>query len=335
MSRTAAAKPLTEEEQLTNALGTAIVNRDTEQLSAAVNELGKKYTTPELEAFWKDINSDLTAEDVSWLKTNLMGQDIKEEPIQPLSQKERKRLSKLEGIIEDGFKSVENVQLKVGEALAEIDKAKLWRETHQSFQAYCEDQARWQYRFGYKRAKQLTSAAQVRQTIEVSTEVELNEKVLRELGREKDLEKRQQIVETALQENAVLTEPIIRQIRERITPPATREPKALPGSKLTVEVGDLVSIDNPESVHADKWGRLDSIAPDSKRVKVRIGASLIVFDSDEVQLERMVPPAIASRVEELCKSVHPHVREIATTFCSHHEFEQWQQDLLDYLDKVS
>lgn len=338
MARTTAIKPLTEEEQLTNALGSAIVNRDVEQLSAAINELGKRYTKDELEKFWVDIKADLTEDDIKWLTKNLMGKDVPPEPVKPLTQKERKRLEKLEASITESLRNFENLQLKVGEALTEIDANKLWRESHASFPAYCEDLIKGRHQFGYKRAKQLMSAVQVRSSVQEtleevgdSTVVELNEWTLRELGKEKDVEKRNQILREAAATSPTITATAIKEIRERITPPATRQPSQ--PTDLTIEVGTLVVIDNPESPHADQWGRLDSI--NGKRVKVRIGTQLLVFDDDEIQLSRYVPEAIAKRVEALCKSGDDHVRHLASTFTHQHEFVQWQQDLLTFLEGIS
>jgi hypothetical protein len=345
MSRTAAVtkpEPLTEEEQLINGLGTAIVNRDTDQLKAAVNELGKRYTEEELASFWKDINSDLTEEDVSWLKINLIGQDVQPEPVKPLTEREAKRLQQLETTINKSIANFEKLSLQVGEALKEIDEKQLWRGSYNSFKDYCLAQERWSnHSFGYRRARQLVSAVAVLDTVKETLEVNncspatVNEGILRELGREKDVAKRNQILQEAITTVPDITATVVRETRERISPTESKPPKALPQGDLTFQPGDLVTIDNPASPHSGKWGWLDTISPDRKRIKVKIGSTIIVFDSDEVQLEQVVLPAIASRIESLCQSAHPHVRELATTFCSHHEFEQWQQDLLDYLDKVS
>lgn len=337
MAKATAIKPLSEEEQLTNSLGAAIVNRDIEQLKATINELGKQYTKEELEKFWVNIKADLTEDDIKWLTQNLIGKDVPAEPVKPLTQKERKRLEKLEATINECITNFEKLQIQVGEALKEIDEKQLWRESYASFKDYCLAQERWnRHSFGYKRARQLVSAVEVLATVketldEESTIVDFNEGILRELGREKDIEKRNELLKAAIESNPNITASVVREIRERINPPATPEPS--PPTDLTIEVGTLVVIENPESPFADQWGRLDSI--NGKRVKVRIGTQLIVFDDDEIQLSRYVTDALAKRVEALCQSSDDHVRLIASTFTHQHQFVQWQEDLLEFLEGIS
>lgn len=70
-----------------------------------------------------------------------------------LSRTERDRLAELERTIERGLATF----IEVGSALAEIRDSRLYRETHDTFDAYCRD--RWQ--MGRHRAYQLIRSAEV------------------------------------------------------------------------------------------------------------------------------------------------------------------------------
>lgn len=86
----------------------------------------------------------------------------------------QKRRAELEQIIERGFKTF----VEVAHALAEMRDEKLYLDTHETFEAYCQD--RWKFSRQY--AYRLLSAAQV--AVNVSTIVDIpNVEIARELGR--------------------------------------------------------------------------------------------------------------------------------------------------------
>lgn len=87
------------------------------------------------------------------IQNRIVKDDNQIEGLEELSGKERMRLDELEETIEKGVQSF----VKVGNALAEIRDAKLFREEHKSFEAYCQHKFGW----GSRRAYQLIEAAAV------------------------------------------------------------------------------------------------------------------------------------------------------------------------------
>lgn len=79
-------------------------------------------------------------------------------PLTPITQEEHDRLVGLEEVIEAGLVSF----VAVGTALAEVRDGRLYRESHATFEGYC--QARWH--FTGRRAYQLMEAADVCTTVQ-------------------------------------------------------------------------------------------------------------------------------------------------------------------------
>jgi hypothetical protein len=84
-----------------------------------------------------------------------------------LSLREHERLYELETVIEGGVQTF----VEVGLALSEIRDARLYRQTHGSFEAYCEE--RWG--FSGRRGRQLMAAAEVGTIVPVSNEGQARE----------------------------------------------------------------------------------------------------------------------------------------------------------------
>ena len=72
---------------------------------------------------------------------------------QPITSSEQHRLGQCEAIIERGLKAF----IEVGEALLEIKTSSLYKQTHQTFEAYC--QARWN--IGVRQSQRYIQASQV------------------------------------------------------------------------------------------------------------------------------------------------------------------------------
>src|SRR5215203_6090051 len=92
---------------------------------------------------------------------------VPEDAALELDRSEEIRLDELESIIERGLETF----IEVGQALAEIRKKKLYRETHESFEAYCKE--RWH--FSGRRGRQLMAAAKVGTVVPVRTEAQARE----------------------------------------------------------------------------------------------------------------------------------------------------------------
>jgi hypothetical protein len=85
----------------------------------------------------------------------------------PLSDLERRRLRRLERRVEEGVRAF----LDVGRALTEIRDQRLYRETHGTFEIYCEK--RW--KFTHRRANQLIRASKVGTMVPVENERQARE----------------------------------------------------------------------------------------------------------------------------------------------------------------
>lgn len=88
-----------------------------------------------------------------------------------LTTTEANRLDELEQVIEQGQRTF----VEVGEALAEIQRLRLYKSSHKSFDVYCRE--RWGFSDSY--ARRLIGVADVAQTVPMGTE--MNERQLREL----------------------------------------------------------------------------------------------------------------------------------------------------------
>lgn len=90
----------------------------------------------------------------------------------PLSALERNKLETAERVIAESMKTF----VEVGEALATIRNDKLYRDTHHTFEDYCQE--RWGWTSG--RARQLVSAANIAAEVKSATTVSLpNERTAR------------------------------------------------------------------------------------------------------------------------------------------------------------
>lgn len=89
----------------------------------------------------------------------------------PLSDIEQTRLDELESAVTAELGSF----VRVGSALAEIRDSRLYRQTHETFEAYCQD--RWE--MTRRRANQLVEAAGL--AIQMGTMVPKTERAAREL----------------------------------------------------------------------------------------------------------------------------------------------------------
>lgn len=92
-----------------------------------------------------------------------------------LTESERLKLGDLELIIEKGLQTF----VEVGVALAQIREQRLYRQSHETFEAYCQDRWGWTSR----RARQLIASSEVLEGLPTGTIVPQNEGQARELAR--------------------------------------------------------------------------------------------------------------------------------------------------------
>ncbi len=145
-----------------------------------------------------------------------------------LTGPERRKMNDLESIIEAGLKTF----VEVGAALSIIREQRLYRETHSSFDAYCEERWGWTR----QRAAQLIDASDVVQ--ELSTMVDTlpaSERQARELvavPEEKRAEVWQEATKAAEAEGKKPTAEHVKKAGEPFRPKMPAPPKAKPQSRV-------------------------------------------------------------------------------------------------------
>lgn len=163
-----------------------------------------------------------------------------------LALDELTELTECERIIEEGYAAF----LKVGLALAKVRDSRLYRATHQTFEAYCE--SRWG--FTRTRAYELMSAANISQAVseisDIPVAAESHAKELRGLEPETAAE----VMERAA-ESGDLTAASIREAREEIAPkPAhvTTTTRTTEATKVEhdvdLETGEITSPGSPTPI---------------------------------------------------------------------------------------
>jgi hypothetical protein len=118
-----------------------------------------------------------------------------------LTTEEATRLAELEPIIANGITNF----VEVGNALIEVSDRRLYRETHSTFQEYCQDK----WNITARRAYQLCEAAEVIKLLPESVNhgSQINERQARELAKVKP-EKRVEVIESVTSKGPVTAKAI-------------------------------------------------------------------------------------------------------------------------------
>lgn len=150
----------------------------------------------------------------------------------PLSDDELAQLEQYEEVVERGLRTF----VEVGTALGALRDAKLYRQTHGTFEAYCQD------RFGYndRRARQMIdAAASVKALEEIGTTVPVSERQARELsGLAPEVAAE---VMTAAADTGKVTAASIAEAREQIAPKPSRFTKVASEVLVDRETGEVVA----------------------------------------------------------------------------------------------
>lgn len=219
------------------------------------------------------------------------------------SYKERQRLAACEAVIERGLGTF----VEVGEALLTIREARLYRETHKTFEEYCRE--RWG--FNDSRARQLIGAAETVTTVTVQgLPAPRNEAVARELAPlrqepEKLREKWSETVEkhgaepTAKQVRVVvqgapqedmrkMKERLARERRERDETPVrdgefviADTPRPLSASIHYDQVGSALNTASHQLNEALRWARRPGLSDEESR-RLRVIVADVRRVADEV-----------------------------------------------------
>lgn len=174
-------------------------------------------------------------------------------PDAPMTDQERSRRDLLESIVREHIHSF----WMAADALAEIRRHRLYRDTHGSFADYCGDV--WD--ISAARGYQLVEAARVRDAI--STVVEMpgatipmpeNESQVRPLSRLTDSEVRDAWQEAVLESDGeVPTGPVVERAAERVAPKPRREPAKPKGRVEHVGPSDADEDAPEEELSDEEW----------------------------------------------------------------------------------
>jgi hypothetical protein len=157
-----------------------------------------------------------------------------------LAPAERRRLTKLEGVVEHGVRTF----VDVGLALQEIRDSRLYRETHSTFELYLDE--RW--KISRSRGYRIIDAARVADAVSPTGDIPANERQARELA-------------PLLDDEAQLVE-AWRELRDEYGDRVTAaKVKDAVGKRLQLErkVGSLKSSDSVE------WYTPGAVSPSGKR----------------------------------------------------------------------
>lgn len=187
---------------------------------------------------------------------------VTEAPVNGLTAGEKRHLGALEKRIASGLQTFR----EVGAALLEIRDSRLYRETHATFEAYCNE--RWA--LPRARAYQLIDSAKV--VLALGDPEELtNEAQARELAALPDPSTMKTVwkaaEERAEKENRPVTAALIRQVRTEVTTPDNVAHAETPTDRLMASIGRLVT------QHAS-WKATKPTIGERNRVKAAFGKLL-------------------------------------------------------------
>jgi hypothetical protein len=214
-----------------------------------------------------------------------------------------KRLLELEAVIASGQQTF----VEVGNALAEIRDARLYRLEHGTFEAYCK--AKWGWTAS--RARQICIASEVVQTVTAGNA--LNERQARELSKVPEGHRAE--VLQAVVETGAITARRIGQVAQRLTmPPAIMRDKE--GWAIPTQ---LVRLWQSATEVQEKLTALSHIKADMKRAQdenrqlyrhVSYGAVIAALDQARTEIEIAKPYAVCTACQGqlpdhclLCKGV--------------------------------
>lgn len=162
----------------------------------------------------------------------------------PLDDAETAALAEAEQVISDGLQTF----VQVGRALARIRDGRLYRQTHITFEAYCEQE----FSLSRPRAYQLIDAAGIAETMSTNGGHALtSERQARELSG-LDAEKVAEVVQHATETGGKITAASLRTAREHVAPKPTPVP---------VKVTETASTKVETYVHPQTGEVLDHIPP--------------------------------------------------------------------------
>lgn len=170
-----------------------------------------------------------------------------------VTQKETESLAQCEAIIERGMKTF----VQVGEALAAIRDARLYRESHDTFEAYCKE--RWG--MSSSRARRLIDGADVAKSVPVGTLS--SERQARELSKVEP-ERRQEVIDRATE--ATRGKLTARAITEAAKPPVEYDEPEIVNEpeNQEPELEKYVPSDG-ESFYLKAWVEMEKITKEDKQ----------------------------------------------------------------------
>lgn len=306
---------LAEKARLSQSLGIAIVSRNQELLKTFIEELGYKNKT-EIQSIWKEIESDLQLDDVTWFREKLCEIFPGEVQAEPLTDDEKNCKQQIEFRLHEFLSSF----VARGKDLHTLRTQRLYREEFPNWETYC--------RFGLgihvTNADRLIKSVEIVESLQpIGSILPRNEFVARELGKVKDTSTRQLVWQRAV-ESGNPTADVVKQIRLELSQ------SEQPPTTTTFEPQDLVIINSPASIYNGYWGRIFSVT-NNNRYKVQVGNELVTLKANEISCAE-IDKSLCERVEFLDGSPHNHIAKIASTFHAYMELDEQQIKLLTFLE---
>jgi hypothetical protein len=320
--------------ELSNSLGIAIVNRNTDLAKSVITELSELEET-HLAKITSRVRENISNEEWSWFQS-LLNDGNKSKPVAPLADEDKELKQKLETRI---IENTKRFFIDTGRDLHTLKQRRLYREQYNSWQSYCQLGLGINPTTASRAIKAYQDCESIRIYFDDDTLLPKTDYVLRLLGQIKDVELRANVWRKALEQcNETPTTSDIKRAYAEMINPEIKPPKP---NNLEFKVGDFVSI--KES--CVKWGKVIEITS-GLRYKIKSGDITSIYQTYQVtSLE--IPLFVAEAVEQLYQSHspklnantllsenHPHTKSIATTFYAYNEFADWQISLLGSLKSL-
>ena len=322
------------EVELTNSLGIAVVNKNTELAKSVIDEtsgLDKK----KLPSIANILRQNCTIEEWKWFQSLLIGDELVE-VIEPLADDERELKNSLEQSIN---KTIREFFIDTGRHLHTLKERRLYREEFTTWLAYCQFGLGINVTTANRNIKAYLDSEVIKSLCPSDYPIPCTDYILRVLGSIKDDELKAKVWKTTIdQVGDKPTTADINRVYAEVVDPSIPTPKP---TNLSYRVGDLVSIKEGDV----KWGKVIAITS-GLRYRIKSGDITSTYQAYQVS-DIAIPQYIANAVEklyqtykptvntsELLGDVHPHTKSIATTFYLQDSFESWQITLLGELSRL-
>lgn len=308
-----------ESSKLANALGVAIVSRNVELIQQITQDLGTR-NRGEIQRLWKNIETDLSEEDIQWFHATLQELFPSElEKTEPLSDGERHTKAEIESRLSLFLASF----FERGSDLAVLRNNKLFREDYPTWGSYC----RFALGIHPTYADKLIRASDIVKDLKPigsNNVLPGNELIARELGKIEP-ELRQVVWEQVVTSGEKITADNVRRVKETYETVDPVEPE-----ETKFKVGQILAINSSDTPL--KIGRVIGITT-NRRYKIKSGNETLTLGNKSVEATDF-SQYMFNRIEQLTASENYQVQLIGQSFFCCEVIEDWQLKLLSFLEEV-